>query len=252
MASLGLSPASHPATLLLVDSDQAISQSLQKNLQHEGYEVLVAGNGSEGVELALRDRPDLVLLEIDLPDMSGFEVCRMLRSQLSLPIVIVSQRAEPVDKVLGLELGADDYLTKPFSWRELLARVHAQLRRVELGRHPYNSFRVNGNDLLTLPASIVVDDLTIQLAERSVRRAGEFILMTPKEFELLAFLVLHPRQVFSRQELLHQVWGHEALTNAKTVDVHVRWLRAKLEQDPANPRLIQTVYGIGYKLTSGN
>ncbi len=252
MASSNLFPVNQQPTLLVVDGDNTASESLKKNLQRENYQVITAGSGLEAIQVAFANRPDLMLLEIELPDISGFEVCRSVRPQLILPILILTSRTEEVDKVLGLELGADDYLTKPFSWRELLARVHAQLRRVELGRSQRNQNRTF-NPLSNLASSprLIIDELNIQLAQRSVTKAGLAITMTPKEFELLAFLALHPRQVFSRQELLSRVWGNDALSNAKTVDVHVRWLRAKLEEDPANPRLIQTVYGIGYKLASG-
>jgi two-component system OmpR family response regulator len=242
-------------TLLIVEDDKTLRDTLEYNLKREGYTVLAASDGNEGIRLAYDQRPDLVILDLMLPGVSGYDVCRAIRRQLTVPILMLSAREEEIDKVLGLELGADDYMTKPFSLRELLARVHAMLRRAEMlraeARPATQSVSVatsNGSPAQANPAPLNLGELSVDLTRRQVIRAGKTIDMKPKEFDLLAFLAQHPQQVFSRDVLLDRVWGYDFVGGTRTVDVHVRWLRSKLETDPSNPHLIQTVYGVGYKL----
>src|SRR4051812_28051282 len=232
-------------TILVVDDEKTLRDTLEYNLRREGYRVLTAADGTEAVRLAYSERPDLIILDIMLPGMSGFDVCRAVRKQLTVPILMLSAREEEIDKVLGLELGADDYLTKPFGLRELLARVHAMLRRAEM---------LSSESPAALspaeppgPPALTIGDLVIDPARREVTRDGQVIELKPREFDLLIFLASHPMQVFSREVLLDRVWGYDFVGGTRTVDVHVRWLRSKLERDPSNPQLIQTVYGVGYK-----
>jgi DNA-binding response OmpR family regulator len=233
-------------SILVVDDEKTLRDTLEYNLRREGYRVLIAADGNEAVRLAYSERPDLVILDIMLPGMSGFDVCRAVRKELTVPILMLSAREEEIDKVLGLELGADDYLTKPFSLRELLARVGAMLRRAEMMRTEVSiGNTLSGNNAAT--TTLVADNLLINMAQRTVTRAGKPVEMKPKEFDLLAFLASHPKQVFSRETLLDRVWGYDFVGGTRTVDVHVRWLRAKLESNPSHPQLIQTVYGVGYK-----
>ncbi len=233
------------ATLLVVDDDKTLRDMLEYNLRREGYRVVSAADGNEAIRVAYDVRPDLIILDIMLPGMSGFDVCRAVRKELIMPILMLSAREEEIDKVLGLELGADDYLTKPFGLRELLARVGAMLRRAEMLR-----VAANKNAALEPGAEVpplAAGDLLIDVGRRSVLRGDQSIELKPKEFDLLAFLAAHPMHVFSREALLDRVWGFDFVGGTRTVDVHVRWLRSKLEEDPANPKLIQTVYGVGYR-----
>jgi DNA-binding response OmpR family regulator len=244
-------PPSPAPSILVVDDEQTLRDTLEYNLKREGYRVLSAADGTEAVQIALRERPDLIILDVMLPGLNGFEVCRMVRRELSTPILMLSAREDEIDKVLGLELGADDYLTKPFGLRELLARVHALLRRAE-GAHAEPPPRAQEPSMAPpleagTPPILVAGELEIDLARRTVINGGRMIAMKPKEFDLLAFLAGHPLQVFSREILLDRVWGYDFVGGGRTVDVHVRWLRLKLEADPANPQMIQTVYGVGYK-----
>jgi DNA-binding response OmpR family regulator len=235
-------------TLLIVEDDKTLRDTLEYNLKREGYEVLTAVDGPEGIRHAYDDRPDLVILDLMLPGLNGYDVCRAIRKELTMPILILSAREEEIDKVLGLELGADDYMTKPFGLRELLARIHAMLRRAEMLRPVASQLASNGSQPHSAPTPLNLGELTVDLARRQVIRSGKTIEMKPKEFDLLAFLAQHPQQVFSRDVLLDRVWGYDFVGGTRTVDVHVRWLRSKLEHDPSNPHLIQTVYGVGYKL----
>lgn len=240
-------------TILVVDDEQTLREMLDYNLRREGYRVLTAATGPEAIALAHAERPDLLILDIMLPGMSGFDVCRLVRKEWNLPILMLSAREEEIDKVLGLELGADDYLTKPFGLRELLARVHALLRRSEILRGtPAPAAAApaapaaNG---LPVPAVLAHGELTIDLGRRQVTRAGQVLALKPKEFDLLAFLATNAGQVFSREVLLDRVWGYDFVGGTRTVDVHVRWLRTKVEPDAANPTVIETIYGVGYKFT---
>ena len=244
-----------PARILVVDDEKTLRDMLEYNLRREGYSVLTAAGGQEAVRLAEEERPDLVILDIMLPGMSGFDVLRAVRRHATMPVLMLSAREEEIDKVLGLELGADDYLTKPFSLRELLARVRAMLRRsamVDSAGQREQSGAPSPHQPLALaerdtPPVLSADDLEIDLGRRNVALAGEPVALKPKEFDLLAFLASNPQHVFSRDVLLDRVWGYEYVGGTRTVDVHVRWLRSKLERDPASPQYSQTVYGVGYK-----
>lgn len=226
------------ATILLVEDEATLVQTIAYSLRREGYTVVTAGDGQTALTLAREARPDLVVLDLMLPGLDGFEVCRRLRAESAVPILILSARDTEIDRVVGLEIGADDYLTKPFSLRELLARIRALLRRMRL--------------LAEIPAAetppLQVGDLTIDPAGRRVWRNGQELLLKPREFDLLLFLARHRGQVFSREQLLDRVWGYEHAVDSRTVDVHVRWLRAKIEDDPRTPRRLQTVRGVGYRL----
>lgn len=235
----------HQTSILVVDDEKTLRDMLEYNLRREGYKVLVAADGNEAIRMAYSERPDLIILDIMLPGTNGFEVCRAIRKELTTPILMLSAREEEIDKVLGLELGADDYLTKPFGLRELFARVGAMLRRADMLRtETQKAMDTNGEGA---GGTLVAGDLALNVIQRTVTRAGKAVELKPKEFDLLAFLTAHPMQVFSRDTLLDRVWGMDFVGGTRTVDVHVRWLRSKLEQDPSNPQLIQTVYGVGYR-----
>jgi two-component system alkaline phosphatase synthesis response regulator PhoP len=238
-------PASAPQpTVLVVDDEQTLRDMLAYNLRREGYRVLTAADGAAAIPLAYAERPDLVILDVMLPGVSGFDVCRAIRRELTVPILMLSAREEEIDKVLGLELGADDYLTKPFGLRELLARVHALIRRTEMLR---GAAAAQEAAAPSPGPRLVSGDLAIDVARRTVTRAGQPLALKPKEFDLLAFLAGHAQQVFSREVLLDRVWGYDFVGGTRTVDVHIRWLRTKVEADPANPTVLETVYGVGYK-----
>jgi two-component system OmpR family response regulator len=243
-----------PARILVVDDEKTLRDMLEYNLRREGFTVLTAADGAEAVRIAADERPDLIILDIMLPVMSGFDVLRAVRRHATMPVLMLSAREEEIDKVLGLELGADDYLTKPFSLRELLARVRAMLRRSSMVglSTAQDGTAVPGRQQLALteretPPVLTADGLEIDLARRSVTMGGAPVSLKPKEFDLLAFLASNPQHVFSREVLLDRVWGYDYVGGTRTVDVHVRWVRTKLEVDPAEPRYIQTVYGVGYK-----
>jgi two-component system alkaline phosphatase synthesis response regulator PhoP len=219
--------------ILVVDDERNIVELLKYNLEKEGYEVLSAYDGFEAVNIAKQDRPDLIILDIMLPGQGGLEVCRILRKETKIPIIMATAKGEEIDKILGLELGADDYVTKPFSPRELVARVKAVLRRT--------SSKTEEKD------ELVFEDLTINLVKHEVRLKGEEVDLKPKEFDLLKLLATNPGKVFTRDFLLEQLWGYDYLGDTRTVDVHMRRLRQKIEEDAANPRFLKTVHGIGYK-----
>lgn len=224
------------AVILVVDDEEPIQELLKFNLEKEGYTVLVADDGPAALKIIEEKRPDLVILDVMLPGMDGLEVCNQLRQNSKvrdIPVIMLTAKVEEIDKVLGLELGADDYLTKPFSPRELLARIHARLRRAK----PL----IQENELLR-------GDLKIDLNRFQVSVRGEEVELTPKEFELLRVLAVHPGKVYSRDELLERVWGYEYAGDTRTVDVHVRHLRQKVERDSSNPEYIETLRGIGYRL----
>lgn len=228
--------------VLVVEDEPTLVETLEYNLARQGYQVCTAMDGRVALEMARQERPDLVVLDVMLPGLDGFEVCRILRQEMNMPILMLTARTDEIDKVVGLEVGADDYLTKPFSMRELLARVKALLRRVRLTREEMAG--VGGaapEDILSF------DNLTISLTRREVVLDGETLHLTPKEYELLAFLARHRGQVLTRDSLLEQVWGWDFTGSTRTVDVHVRWLREKLEADPSNPTRIVTVRSVGYR-----
>jgi DNA-binding response OmpR family regulator len=230
-----------PSQILVVEDDLTLLETLEYNLASEGYEVITAADGLMALEMARAEEPDLIVLDLMLPRLDGFEVCRILRRETSVPILMLTARADEVDRVVGLEVGADDYLTKPFSMRELLARVKALLRRVRLIREEMvDAQRVSGK------GQMAFGDLIIDLDRREVLLRGEALHLKPKEFDLLVFLSRHPGMALSRDLLLERVWGWDYGGGSRTVDVHVRWLREKVETDPANPVRIVTVRGIGY------
>ncbi len=228
--------------ILLVEDDPTLRETVAYNLRGQGYEVLLAADGHRALETARREQPDLLLLDVMLPGIDGFEVCRVLRRESNVPILMLTARSDEVDRVVGLEVGADDYLTKPFSMRELLARVRALLRRVELSREEAAARRdTDEGEALTF------GDLTIDLRRREVRLLGAPLRLKPKEFDLLLFLARNQGIALSRDLILERVWGWAYDGASRTVDVHVRWLREKIEPDPAAPRRIVTVRGIGYR-----
>ena len=222
-------------TVLIIEDETALVAALSYNLRREGYGVASAGDGIEGLRLARSARPALVILDLMLPGMDGIDVCRRLRAQSTVPILILTAKSDEVDKVVGLEVGADDYMTKPFSVRELLARVRSLLRRVEMERE------------VAPPDVVELGDLQLDLRGRQASKGGRDVALKPKEFDLLTFLAGHPRQVFSREQLLDEVWGFDFAGISRTVDVHVRWLRQKIEDDPGRPMHLVTVRGSGYK-----
>lgn len=231
-----------PHRVLVVEDEPALLEALEYNLVRQGYQVSSGADGRAALEAARRDRPDLIILDIMLPELDGLEVCRILRQEMSVPIIMLTARTEEVDRVVGLEVGADDYLTKPFSMRELLARVKAQLRRVRLVREEMSAQSTEA------PAGkLVFGDLTIDLDRREVQRGDLPLHLKPKEYDLLLFLARHRGIVLTRDLILERVWGWNYDGGTRTVDVHIRWLREKIEPDPAHPTRLVTVRGIGYR-----
>jgi len=233
--------------VLVVEDDLTLLETLEYSLKRQGYQVYTAADGRTALEVARRERPDALVLDVMLPGLDGFEVCRILRREMSVPILMLTARADEVDKIVGLEVGADDYLTKPFSMRELLARVKALLRRVRLIREELAAERAEPGPAETAGEIWTFEDLTIDLARREVARRGEPLHLKPKEYDLLVFLARNRGIVLSRDLILERVWGWQYDGGSRTVDVHVRWLREKIEPDPANPARIVTVRGIGYR-----
>jgi len=224
-------------TILLVDDEDSVRKLLTYPLEHEGFRVLQAGDGEQALNRFAEERVDLVVLDIMLPKLDGLEVCRRLRAQSTVPIIMLTARDDELDKVVGLELGADDYITKPFSIREFRSRVRALLRRAAIAPQEDGG----GVDIITS------DELRIDVAKRSVAVRGEPVQLTYVEFELLRTLASRPGRVFSRQALLEALWGDSAYREPRTIDVHIRHLREKLEQDPREPEYIFTVRGAGYR-----
>jgi len=231
--------------ILVVDDEISLQETLAYNLKKQGYEVLTTGDGTEALELARETRPDLVILDVMLPGLDGFEVCRILRREMTTPVLMLTARDDEIDRVVGLEVGADDYLAKPFSMRELLARVKAMLRRVRLIREEMD--QIGSPDGKPKNEIIEVDNLRIDLTRREITVDGQVVPFKPKEYELITFFAQHQGQVLSREFILERVWGWDFIGDSRTVDVHVRWLREKIERDPANPRRIITVRGAGYR-----
>jgi len=219
-------------TVLVVDDEPTLVAALKYNLEREGYRVLTAADGGAALDVARSRRPDLLVLDLMLPVMDGLEVCRALRREMSVPILMLTAKGEEIDKVVGLEIGADDYVTKPFGMRELLARVRALLRRVE----PTAETEV-----------LATGDLEIDLKRREARRDGRPLELKPKELELLLYFVRNRGRAFTREQLLRDVWGYDFLGDSRTVDVHIRWLRQKIEAAPAKPVRLITVRGVGYR-----
>jgi DNA-binding response OmpR family regulator len=227
-----------PKRILVVEDEANIRQTLRYNLVKEGYEVSEAATGPEALNEARRVRPDLILLDLMLPELSGLEVCRILRQEMSTPILMLTAKSAEIDKVVGLHVGADDYVTKPFSLTELMARINALLRRVELSGHRADQ-----------PSDVEeLDGFRLDRGARTVHVGEEEVRLAPKEFDLLSFLLAHPNRVHSRESLIQQVWGSNFYGDRKTVDVHVRWLREKFERFEAIPFRITTVFAVGYRL----
>ncbi len=229
------------STVLVVEDDSSILETVAFNLERDGHEVLRAADGVTGLELARVEHPDLVVLDLMLPRMSGLDVCRVLRDEQAVPILMLTARDSEADKVQGLELGADDYITKPFSMRELRARVASALRRDQLSRGAAATDRAVASDPLE------GGDIRVDLDAHEVTVGGASVSLRPREFELLEYLMRHPGQALSREMILESVWGYGYAGETRTVDVHVRWLREKVEADAAHPERIQTVRGVGYK-----
>jgi DNA-binding response OmpR family regulator len=242
--------ATQSARILVVDDEQTVREMVGLNLRADGYDVVFAADGDEALAVARETRPDLVVLDVMLPGKDGFEVCRTLRHESHVPILLLSARGEEVDRIIGLELGADDYLTKPFAMRELVARVRAMLRRLKMtdsGAEEGDSDRAgastrSGEDILT------VGDLVVNVSRHEATSRGRPLTLTAKEFGLLRYLARHPGIVLSREALLREVWGYDYPIGTRTVDVHISWLRQKIERDPAVPTSILTVRGHGYRL----
>jgi DNA-binding response OmpR family regulator len=221
------------ATVLVVDDEPIVRDVVVRYLQREGFETLEAGDGLHAQELLREHEPSLVVLDLMLPGMDGLQLCQWIRSRSELPLIMLTARAEEADRIVGLEIGADDYVTKPFSPRELAARVRTVLRR--------------SNPSADSKERIVHGDLELDAAAREVRKAGRQLRVTAMEFDLLWFLVSHPRRVFSRDQLMDRVWGYEPAFDTGTVTVHVRRLREKIEDDPSQPQHLETVWGVGYR-----
>jgi len=224
-----------PSRSLVVDDDATVSEVVARYLERDGFEVETVADGRVALDRALAEPPDLVVLDLMLPGMDGLEICRRLRALAPVPIVILTARGQESDRIVGLELGADDYVTKPFSPRELAARVRTVLRRAEL-------------DLVTAER-LTFDGLVIDSSSREVTRRDEPLRLTAREFDLLWFMASHPRRVFAREQLMRRVWGYSSAVDTGTVTVHMRRLREKIEEDPARPRYLETVWGVGYRFS---
>ncbi len=222
--------------ILVVEDESALREVLAYNLRKEGYRVETAVDGWQALESARRLQPDLILLDVMLPGLDGFEITRRLRQERTVPIIMLTARTEEIDRVVGLEVGADDYILKPFSMRELLARIKAQLRRATM-------LQPTGEP----SQGLTFGNLTISVERHEVFLDGRLLYLKPKEYDLLLFFARHPRRVLSREYILNQVWGWEYTGDSRTVDVHVRWLRQKIESDPQHPVRIVTVRGAGYR-----
>jgi DNA-binding response OmpR family regulator len=218
--------------ILVVDDEPTLVATLKYNLEQENFEVVTASDGEQALEAARANRPDLVVLDLMLPGLSGLDVCRVLRKETSVPVIMLTAKDTEVDKVVGLEIGADDYVTKPFGMQELMARVRALLRRA--------------TDAPRLADSATSGDITLDTKRREARRGDATVHLKPKEYELLLYFMRHPGRAFTREQLLNDIWGYEFAGDTRTVDVHVRWLRQKIEDDPGKPKRLVTVRGTGY------
>jgi two-component system OmpR family response regulator len=221
-------------TVLIVDDEENLTEAIKYNLEQEGFQVSTAADGERGLAMAREFDPDLIILDIMLPSVDGLEVCRTLRRRSDVPILMLTAKAEEIDRVVGLELGADDYVVKPFSMRELVARAKAMLRRTP-ARHSES-------------AQVLVDgDLELNLTSHEVTLRDAPLELKPREFDLLALLMQNRSRIYTRNQILDQVWGYDFVGDMRTVDVHVRWLREKIEDDPGSPKRIVTVRGVGYR-----
>jgi DNA-binding response OmpR family regulator len=223
-------------TVLVVDDEPIVREVVARYLKREGYRTLEAADGNRARELVEREEPNLVVLDLMIPGTDGLALCRWIRSSSQLPVIMLTARGEEADRIVGLELGADDYVTKPFSPRELVARVRSVLRRAEPS--------------LPTVERMTFGDLEIVSGTREVRKAGRQLQLTAKEFDLLQFMAGHPRHVFSRDQLMSRVWGYSTALDTGTVTVHIRRLREKIEDDPSHPQFLQTVWGVGYRFAS--
>ena len=243
-----------PERVLVVDDESIIRDTVAFNLQREGLEVAFAATGPEAIDQARALQPDLVVLDVMLPGMDGFEVCRRIREHSTVPILLLSERGEEIDRVVGLEIGADDYLTKPFAMRELVARVRAMLRRARMVRTPQSAAveaDVPSSPVATGP-DVIAGDITIDVPRREAYLGDRLLSLKPKEFDLLVYFARHPGIVMTRDALLREVWGYDFPVDTRTVDVHVRWLRQRIEDDPAEPVRIVTVRGHGYRFLASD
>jgi two-component system OmpR family response regulator len=224
--------------ILVIEDDLNLLATLRYNLRKEGYEVVTAADGAEALETARREKPDLLILDVMLPKLSGLEVCRILRNEMPVPILMLTAKADETDKIIGLGIGADDYMTKPFSVRELLARIAAMLRRVKMMQQP----------AVEKETVLKHHGIEIDPASHTVKIKGKAVELNPKEFDLLTLFIKNKGLVLSREQILEKVWGYDYAGDTRTVDVHVRWLREKIEDDPQKPELLLTVRGSGYKM----
>lgn len=233
--------------ILVVEDEISLQETLSYNLRHEGYQVEIAGDGVDGLRLAKEFHPDLVLLDVMLPRMDGFEVCKNLRADMDMPILMLTARADEIDRVVGLEIGADDYIVKPFSMRELMARIKTRLRLY----HQLVDSR-NKTEKISFIRSDLIEagDLVLDIKRHEVRKNKLPLQLKPKEFDLLCYLIENSDRAVSRQRILEEVWGWDYIGDSRTVDVHVRWLRSKIEDDPSKPNKILTVPGVGYRFES--
>jgi len=225
--------------IMVVEDDRNLLDTLKYNLCKDGYNVVLAADGSEAIETARKTMPDLIVLDIMLPTLSGYEVCRILRKETNVPILMLTARTDEVDKIVGLEIGADDYMTKPFSMRELLARIRAMIRRSEM----------IAPTQATTVERLKINNLEIDIERHQAFQNEKELELSPKEFDLLVFLARNHGLVFSREQLLEKVWGYDYAGDSRTIDVHIRWLRQKIENDPSKPENLVTVRGTGYKLS---
>jgi DNA-binding response OmpR family regulator len=232
-----------PESILIVEDEPALRDTLSYNLKKDGFIVEAVGDGRSALESARRLRPDLIVLDLMLPEIDGFEVCRILRKEMITPILMLTARDDEIDRVVGLEVGADDYLTKPFSMRELMARVKAQLRRARMLREELGKAKREEEP----QEKLAFKNLVINLTRREVTLDGEPLALKPQEYELLLFFAEHRGQMLSREFILERVWGWDFIGDSRTVDVHVRWLRQKIEENASEPMRIVTVRGGGYR-----
>lgn len=241
------------ATVLVVDDEPTVREMIAINLKREGLNVAFAEDGLTAVDIARRESPDLIVLDIMLPGMDGFEVCRTIRKESTAPILLLSARGEEIDRIIGLEIGADDFLVKPFAMRELVARVRAMLRRARMtaavSSAPSAAVSPPPENALLQP-EVIAGDVVIDLPRRHAQVGDDALELKPKEFDLLVYFARHPGIVLSRDALLREVWGYQHHIDTRTVDVHVRWLRRKIERDPALPVRILTVRGLGYRFVT--
>jgi DNA-binding response OmpR family regulator len=221
--------------VLVIEDEDTLLEALRYNLSNEGYQVSVAPEGNEGLALARELQPDLVILDVMLPGLDGFQLCRILRGESDVPIMMLTARVEEIDRVVGLELGADDYVVKPFSMREFLARVRGMLRRSRQAADGTNR------------GSVSAGDLELDLNSHTVRRAGAPLELKPREYALLSLMMTNTGKAYTRHEILDRVWGQDYIGDTRTVDVHIRWLREKIEPDPGNPQRLITIRGVGYR-----